>query len=51
MVVRILKGENPGDIPVRVAAGSDLVINKAAAGKMGVTFPESVLKRANRVVE
>jgi putative ABC transport system substrate-binding protein len=51
VVVRILKGENPGDIPVRIAAGSDLVINKAAATKMGVTFPESVLKRANRVVE
>jgi len=51
VVVRILNGENPGDIPVRVAAGSDLVINKAAAAKMGVTFPESVLKRANRVVE
>ncbi|KQV35658.1 MULTISPECIES: ABC transporter substrate-binding protein [unclassified Rhizobium] len=51
VVVRILKGENPGDIPVRIAAGSDLVVNKAAAAKMGVTFPESVLKRANRVVE
>ncbi|WP_075291705.1 ABC transporter substrate-binding protein [Pararhizobium arenae] len=51
VVVRILKGENPGDIPVRIAAGSDLVINKAAATKMGVTFPESVLTRANRVVE
>ncbi len=51
VVVRILKGENAGDIPVRIAAGSDLVINKAAATKMGVTFPESVLKRANRVVE
>ena len=51
IVVRILKGENAGDIPVRVAAGSDLVVNKAAAAKMGVTLPEAVLKRANRVVE
>ncbi|QRM53478.1 ABC transporter substrate-binding protein [Sinorhizobium sp. BG8] len=51
VVVRILKGENAGDIPVRIAAGSDLVVNKAAAGKMGVTLPESVLGRANRVVE
>ncbi|PKA40739.1 ABC transporter substrate-binding protein [Rhizobium sullae] len=51
VVVRVLKGENPGDIPVKVAAGSDLVINKAAAQKMGVTLPESVLKRANRVIE
>ncbi len=51
IVVRILKGENPGDIAVKVAAGSDLVINKKAAEKMGVTLPESVVKRATRVVE
>lgn len=51
VVVRILKGEKPGDIPVRVAAGTDLVINKAAAAKMGVTIPESVVSRATSVVE
>ncbi len=51
LVVRVLKGENPGDIAVKVAAGTDLVINKAAASKMGVTFPESVLGRATRVIE
>ena len=51
IVVRILKGENPGDIAVKVAAGTDLVINKGSAAKMGVTFPESVLSRATRVVE
>ncbi|TCU36201.1 ABC transporter substrate-binding protein [Rhizobium azibense] len=51
VVVRILKGENPGDIPVKVAAGSDLVVNSAAAQKMGVKLPENVLKRANRVIE
>src|SRR5690606_7423238 len=51
VVVRILKGENPGDIAVKVAAGTDLVVNKAAAAKMGVTVPESVLSRATRVIE
>lgn len=51
VVVRILKGENPGDIAVKVAAGSDLVINKKAAEKMGVTLPASVVRRATRVVE
>ena len=51
IVVRILKGENPGDIAVKVAAGTDLVINKAAAAKMGVTLPESVVGRATRVIE
>lgn len=51
IVVRILKGENPGDIPVKVAAGTDLVVNKAAAEKMGVTLPEGLLGRATRVIE
>ncbi len=51
VVARVLKGEKPGDIAVRVAAGTDLVINKAAAAKMGVTFPESVTKRATKTIE
>ena len=51
VVVRVLKGEAPGDIPVKVAAGTDLVINKKAAEKMGVTFSDAVLSRATRVVE
>ena len=51
IVVRVLKGENPGDIPVRVAAGTDLVINKKAAAKMGGTFPESITRRATKTIE
>ena len=51
VVVRILKGENPGDIAVKGAAGTDLVINKGAAAKMGVTLPEAVVGRATRVIE
>lgn len=51
VVVRILKGENPGDIAVKVATGTDLVVNKAAAAKMGVTLPEAVVGRATRVIE
>jgi putative ABC transport system substrate-binding protein len=51
VVVRILKGEKPGDIPAKVAAGTDLAINKTFAAKMGVTLPESVVKRATQVVE
>ncbi len=51
VVVRVLKGEAPGDIPVSIAAGTDLAINKKAAEKMGVTFPESILSRATSVIE
>jgi putative tryptophan/tyrosine transport system substrate-binding protein len=51
IVARILKGEAPGDIAVTVAAGTDLVINKGAATRMGVTLPEAVVSRATRTVE
>lgn len=51
VVVRILNGESAGDIPVAVASGSNLVVNKAAAQKMGVTLPAAILERANQVVE
>ena len=51
IVLRILKGENPGAIPVRVAAGTDLFVNPKAAEKMGVTIPAAVVKKATKVIE
>ncbi|GLI34048.1 ABC transporter substrate-binding protein [Desulforhabdus amnigena] len=50
MAVRILKGENPGTMPVETLKDLKLVVNKQAAEKMGVTLPESVLKRADQVL-
>lgn len=51
VVLRILKGEKPGDIPVRIADGTDLFVNPAAAKKMGVSIPKSLVARATKVVE
>lgn len=51
VVVRVLKGEKAGDIPVKVAVGTDLVVNKQAAAAMGVTVPDAVLKRATKIIE
>lgn len=51
LVVRILNGENPGDLPVVFASGTDLFVNPGAAERMGVTIPESVIGRASTVVE
>lgn len=51
VVIRILKGEKPGDIPVKVAEGTDLVVNKGSAAKIGLELPESVLSRATKVLE
>jgi len=47
---RILKGERPGDIPVRFAQGQDLWVNLKSAKRMGVTVPEAVVKRAKKVI-
>ncbi|MBF9000824.1 ABC transporter substrate-binding protein [Vibrio nitrifigilis] len=49
-VVDILNGKKPGDIDVKVATGSDLVINKTAADKLGFKIPQSVLDRATKTL-
>ncbi|HVJ41371.1 MAG TPA: ABC transporter substrate-binding protein [Dongiaceae bacterium] len=51
VVVRILKGEKPGDIAVQNASGTDLFVNPKAAMAMGVTLPDAFVKRAKKVVE
>ncbi|WP_186417854.1 ABC transporter substrate-binding protein [Bosea sp. CS1GBMeth4] len=50
VVVRVLKGEKPGTIPVRNASGSNLVVNAKAAAAMGVTIPAAVQARAKQVI-
>jgi putative ABC transport system substrate-binding protein len=50
VVVRVLKGEKPGAIPVKNASGSNLVINAKAAAAMGVTIPAAVQARAKQVI-
>lgn len=51
LVAKVLKGEKAGDIPVKFASGTDLQINKTTAAKIGITFPDAVLKRASKVIE
>lgn len=51
VVLRILEGENPGEIPVTFATGTDLVVNKKAAEAMGVTLSDALIERAMNVVE
>ena len=51
MALRLFSGERPGDIPVELAEKLELVINLSAAEAMGVTIPESVIARADVVIE
>lgn len=50
IVVRILKGESPGDIPVQGVEKTELHVNPGAAEKMGITIPETVIARAKQVI-
>jgi len=51
IVVRVLKGENPGSIDVKMAKGTNLYVNPKMASMMGVKVPESVLKRATKIIK
>lgn len=51
LVARILDGEDAGSIPVQFIDKLQIHLNPASAEKMGLTFPDSIVERAHKIVK
>ena len=50
-VDRTLRGDKPGDLPVQFPTKFDMIVNRKTAKALGLAVPNSILVRADEVIE
>lgn len=51
VMVKVLRGARPAEIPIERPARIELIVNRKTAASLGLTVPQSLLVRADRVIE